>query len=75
MPDTAAVLEHIPYPQTQGNSMKLLQKTLFGMVIGLAATAAMAGTYKTDKGPGTIVAVAAANPDCAAEPICNAPAS
>ena len=43
--------------------MKLLQKTLFGMLIGFAATAAMAGTYKTDKGPGTIVAVAAANPD------------
>ena len=43
--------------------MKLLQKTFFGMLVGFAATAAMAGTYKANQSPGTIVAVAAANPD------------
>ena len=43
--------------------MKLVQKALFGMLIGFAATAAMAGMKEPGMSPGTIVAVAAANPD------------
>ena len=43
--------------------MKLVQKTLVGLLIGFAATSAMAGMTDTKKSPGTIVAVAAANPD------------
>jgi uncharacterized surface protein with fasciclin (FAS1) repeats len=43
--------------------MKLMQKTLFGLLIGFAATSAMAGMTEAKKSPGTIVAVAAANPD------------
>ena len=43
--------------------MKLVQKTLVGLLIGFAATSAMAGMSDTKKSPGTIVAVAAANPD------------
>ena len=40
--------------------MKLVQKALFGMLIGFAATAAMAGMKEPGKSPGTIaVAVAA----------------
>jgi uncharacterized surface protein with fasciclin (FAS1) repeats len=43
--------------------MKLVQKTFLGLLIGFAATAAMAGMTEAKKSPGTIVAVAAANPD------------
>ena len=43
--------------------MKLMQKTLIGLLIGFAATSAMAGMSDTKKSPGTIVAVATANPD------------
>ena len=44
--------------------MKLVKKALFGMIIGFAATAAMAGGMSdSSKSPGTIVAVAASNSD------------
>ena len=43
--------------------MKLMQKTFIGLLIGFAATSAMAGMSDTKKSPGTIVAVATANPD------------
>jgi uncharacterized surface protein with fasciclin (FAS1) repeats len=43
--------------------MKLVQKTFLGLLIGFGATAAMAGMTEAKKSPGTIVAVAAANPD------------
>jgi uncharacterized surface protein with fasciclin (FAS1) repeats len=43
--------------------MKLIQKTLVGLLIGFVATSTMAGMSDTNKAPGTIVAVAAANPD------------
>ena len=43
--------------------MKLMQKTFIGLLIGFAATSAMAGMSDTKKSPGTIVAVATDNPD------------
>ncbi len=43
--------------------MTLLKKALFALAIGLTATSAVAGTSYKDKAPGTIVEVAAGNPD------------
>lgn len=44
--------------------MTLIKKTLFALAIGLTATAAFAGNYgEKAKMPGTIVDVAAGNPD------------
>ncbi len=44
--------------------MTFIKKTLFALAIGLTATTAFAGTYgEKAKMPGTIVDVAAANPD------------
>jgi uncharacterized surface protein with fasciclin (FAS1) repeats len=63
MPDSNPVQEHITQPQLQGHLMKLVQKTFLGLLIGFGATAAMAGMTEAKKSPGTIVAVAAANPD------------
>ena len=43
--------------------MKMLKKALFALAIGLTATSAFAGTSNKNKAPGTIVEVAASNPD------------
>ena len=43
--------------------MKRIQKTFVGLLIGFAATSAMAGMSESKQPAGTIVAVAAANPD------------
>ena len=43
--------------------MKMLKKALFALAIGLTATSAFAGTGYKNKAPGTIVEVAASNPD------------